>query len=321
MFSIFKLHEARHEASIQWEGLYFRRAILADMRRLTSFSMRYGGKTHIFANPAGYAIPSSQTGRVVSAADTANGNNSTRGVYLLGVFREGEPHPAVIVAAMVFTTCNDVQRLPALIELTVHPIYRQHTPIWAEQIMIITLRDFAKRCRNERRLSWVDIGEFVNPWVRFGVQVSEPRIFGTLWKELLTSVDDIGPVLDDIPAGESDLSLSSVPSSPTDYDPSPHVSVRSRDVPGRARSVSLTSSEGSFGYNRAEHSGKEAYSNPNVVGLPEPLPTLEPTASPGEVVLKLIPDFGVGWLASGESRSRRRESRLKLESSAYKEIL
>ena len=319
MFSIFKLHEARHEGSPQWEGLFFRRAILADLRRLTSFSMRYGGKTHIFANPAGYAIPSSHTGRIVSVAETGNGNNSTREIYLLGVFREGESHPAVIVAAMVFTTSNNVQRLPTLMELTVHPVYRQHTPVWAEQIMVITLRDFAKRCGNEKRLSWVDIGEFVNPWVIFGVQVSEPRIFGTLWKELLTSVDDIGPALDYIPAGESDLNLSSLPSSPTNYGSSPHIFVRSRDVSPRARSVSLASSEGFSGY-KAENFRK-VHSYPSVAGLPEPLPTLEPMASPGEVMLKLMPDFGVGWLASGESRSSRRDPRLKLECEAYKEIL
>lgn len=302
MFGIFKLHEARHEGSSQWDGLYFRRAILSDLRRLTNFSMRYGGKTHIFANPTGYAIPSSHTGRIVSVGETGNGNSPTREIYLLGVFREGEPHPTVVVAAMVFTTSNHVQRLPALIELTVHPIYRQHTPIWAEQIMVITLRDFAKRCGNEKQLSWVDIGEFVNPWVRFGVQVSEPRIFGTLWKELLTSVDDIGPVLDYIPVGKSDMHLSSLSPSPTDYDPSPHISVRSRNVSPRARSVSLASSEGFSGY-KAEICRK-VHSYANVAGLPEPLPTLEPMTSPDEVMLKL-PNFGVGWLASGESRSRR----------------
>ncbi|KAF8422737.1 hypothetical protein EV426DRAFT_605260 [Tirmania nivea] len=308
---MFRVHGHHHDQSEQWQHLYLRRAVLADMRHLTQFSMKYEGRTNIFANAAGYSIPPIHTGRIDLNPESKSAYDEiTREIYLLELFREGDSHPATILSAIVFTTFNRAQCFPTLTEFTVNSTYKLHSASLAEKIMIITLREFVKRCRFTRNLSWADIGDFVRQFVRFGVQVDEPRIFQSMWKELMTSVDGLSPVLDYMPAGGSGLWASLSPLS---------------------FSISATSNDSS--HDELENAFKTLSAPPLVrVTLPEcravsaeewdfrfltdlkprrhldsvvrvePLPTLEPQpiVLPRERLLR--PDFGVGWLACGGSR-------------------
>jgi len=315
---MFRLHGPQHDQLEQWQHLYLRRAVLADMRHLTQFSMTYGGKTNIFANATGYSVPPSHTERINSTPESKGASSEiTREIYLLELFREGDSHPATILSAMVFTTFNKAQCLPALTEFAVNSAYKRHSSGWAEEVMIITLREFVKRCRLRRNLSWADVGDYVRQWVRFGVQVDEPRIFQSMWKELLTSFDVLSPVLDYMPAGGGGLWTSL---SPLSFSASTTSSDSPQDLglENAYRTPSTLSLVGitlpgcrSFSAEDWDYHLLTDLKPPRRLDRAarvEPLPTLEPQpiVLPQESLVR--PEFGVGWLACGESRDRSRQN-------------
>ena len=283
------------------------------MRHLTQFSMKYGGKANIFALATGHSIPPSHTGRIDSTPEPKSAYDEiTREIFLLELFRQGDSHPATILSAMVFTTFNKAQNLPALTEFTVNSAYKRHSSSWAEEVMIITLREFVKRCRLRRNLSWADIGDFVRQFV----QVGEPRVFQSMWKELLTSVDGVSPVLDYMPAGGgglwTNLSLSfSISATSSDSPSDLHLenACRTPSVPplvGITLPGCRTFSAEDWDYHFLTDLKPQRRLDSAI--RVEPLPTLEPQPIilPQESLLR--PDFGVGWLACGGSRDRSRQT-------------
>ena len=272
------------------------------MRHLTRFSMIYGGRTNIFANATGYSISPSHSERVDSTPELHG--ELTREIYLLGLFREGDSHPETIFSAMAFTIFNEAQRLPVLTEFTVNSTYKCHSTSWAEKIMIITLREFAKRCRFRRNLSWTHIGDFVRQFVKFGVQVDEPRVFQSMWKELLTSIDYFTPVIDYMPAAGGGLSTNlsplSLPTSSNSSESQQNFKLANACRTSTPPPVEITRPGCSaFSPEDWDYGFLADLKSRRRVVRVEPLPTLEPQpiTSPPESLLR--PDFGVGWLACG----------------------
>lgn len=332
---MYKLDGPFPDQSEQWRRLYLRRAVLADMRHLTQFCLKYGGKTNTFASVIGYAIPRTHSGKNDSPREPKSRYiQAQREIFLLGFFHGCDFRLAGILAAMVFTTFNRGQRLPTLTEFTVYPLYKRHATVWAEQIMKITLREFVQRSVCGKALSWADIGEFVSPFVHFGVQAGEPRIFSTLWKELFASSDEIDPILDYTQAGKSPwMHPTPLASSPTDCESSqnPETLRMSCGTPAAALEETIrtpallattirppalpeeslqpsASPESSMRLPGCESLSSEAWERPfwteNMVercientAWVKPLPTLEPEpiiAFPCALTLK--PDFGAGRL-------------------------